>query len=203
MLISNSSQDTIGGSSLSDRNVIAANLGNGVQLFGAGATDNLVQGNLIGVVPQPVSNPTTYLVRGNAFEGVFINGANFNRIQDNTISGNGTNGVEIFGIVSSQVPSNTPPDLIMIDPNTGQGVSLSGTGNVLLGNKISNRMVSSHSHPNVIRTTISSVMATAWMVCSSTRPLSTTSAHHKQISVSTSASEPPTSFQTTVAMGSP
>jgi hypothetical protein len=79
------------------RNVISGNGGVGVQLFGPGATGNVVTGNLLGTVAAGTH------ALGNTFDGVFINGAPGNTIGGsdpsarNVISGNGFAGVRISG----------------------------------------------------------------------------------------------------------
>ncbi len=78
-------------------NVIGGNGGSGVMIHGAAATGNTVQSNRIGV------DPTGAAARPNGGDGVTIDGAPGNTIggatagQDNLISGNAGNGVQITG----------------------------------------------------------------------------------------------------------
>ena len=77
----NYGNNTIGGTSLADRNIIAGNEnGYGIRLSGTGATNNVIQGNFIGVG----ADGTTAI--GNQ-TGVYIDGG----ASDNTIGGGGMN----------------------------------------------------------------------------------------------------------------
>src|SRR5262249_54576574 len=69
-------------------NFIAGNTFNGVLVFGAGATGNMVLGNLIG---------TDDFAIGNGTNGVAISGISANTISGNTISANGGQGVLLTG----------------------------------------------------------------------------------------------------------
>ena len=86
----------IGGATQAARNVISGNSSVGIEIFGSGATGNLVRGNYIGTDVNGVA------ALGNNF-GVFIDGgAGQNTIGGsatgarNVISGNGSYGVEIY-----------------------------------------------------------------------------------------------------------
>jgi titin len=87
---------TIGGTVSGSTNVIAANLGNGVNLQGQGASDNVVLGNLIG------TNLGGSKALGNG-TGVLVNNAPFNQVGSpapfggNLISGNYNDGVHVEG----------------------------------------------------------------------------------------------------------
>ena len=119
------SNNTIGGTTPATRNVISGNSrpdgsGVGVQILGAGATGNLIEGNFIGLDvfgTHPLRNDT----------GVLINGA-----ADNTIGGLTTRpGTGPGNVISSYVPSNST--------NTGVGVAITGPGamgNIVEGNLI-------------------------------------------------------------------
>ncbi len=96
--------NTIGGATAGAGNLISGNLSDGLDL-GAGATNNLIQGNRIG------TNATGTAALGNAFQGIWIaGGATGNTIgggtpgAGNLLSGNGTNGVSISGTTTT---SNT------------------------------------------------------------------------------------------------
>jgi hypothetical protein len=51
-----SSNNTIGGTTAAAGNVISGNTANGVAISGGGTTANLVEGNTIGLMSNPVSN---------------------------------------------------------------------------------------------------------------------------------------------------
>ena len=70
--------NTIGGTTSLDRNVISANTNNGVSIRGPLATGNLVQGNYIG------TDPTGRLNLGNVTDGVFIQNSSGNTIGGTT-----------------------------------------------------------------------------------------------------------------------
>lgn len=97
-----SSNNTIGGSSSADRNVISGNGGNGITI-GAGASGNVISGNYIG------TNASSTSALPNGADGVLLMGSN-NIVGGtagvtplagcagacNLISGNGANGVGIW-----------------------------------------------------------------------------------------------------------
>ena len=111
VLIDESPGNTIGGTSAGMGNLIAANGGNGVQIFGPGATGNMVQGNRIGFFVVAANQPM-----GNVMDGVLINEAPGNLI-GGTAQGAGN----------------------VISNNRGAGIVISGSGamsNLIQGNKI-------------------------------------------------------------------
>jgi titin len=117
--------NTIGGAGAGAGNVIAGNGGAtgpgiGLVLSGANTTNNVVQGNLIGVQPNGASP------LGNAAQGVLITGEAANNLIGGTTSGagnviafNGDDGV-LVGSIPSWAPFAIP----------------AGTGNSILGNSI-------------------------------------------------------------------
>ena len=99
--IDNAPGNTVGGLVSTDANVISGN-NEGVHLTGSGATDNLVEGNFIGI-----SASLIVAVR-NAFDGVLIDqGASNNTIggtvagASNVIAFNVNNGVDVVGVNST------------------------------------------------------------------------------------------------------
>lgn len=93
-----SAGNTIGGTVAGAGNVIAANGGNGVVLFGFLTTQNVVAGNLIGTSADGTGN------LGNGSYGVWVDGASQNQIGGqadgtaNRIAFNGDDGVNVnFG----------------------------------------------------------------------------------------------------------
>ena len=101
MLITGAANNTIGGTTVGARNVLSGNGGDGVELAGAGASNNVVAGNFIG------TDASGLLDRGNNGEGVFLNGAPGNAVGGaspaarNIMSGNGGDGVGISGTAST------------------------------------------------------------------------------------------------------
>lgn len=100
--ISGASGNTIGGTSAADRNIISGNIGEGINLTGAGAFGNLVQGNYIGLG----SDGST--ARGNSLDGIHLaSGAHDNTIGGtaagarNVIAASGTKGVQLEGTGTS------------------------------------------------------------------------------------------------------
>jgi hypothetical protein len=131
VLIFGTAGNTIGGASPADRNIISANSADGVQIVGATALNNLVQGNLIG------TDATGTRALGNQFAGVLINGAPANTIgglvpgAGNVISGNSLPGVEILG--ASATHNLLQGNLIGTDTSGTRAI-----GNVNIGVLISN-----------------------------------------------------------------
>ena len=112
--------NTIGGTTAADRNVISASENDGILIFGSAATGNVISGNDIG------TDLTGTLNLGNLSSGVVITGAPANTIGGtapgaaNVISGNGT--------LEGQ----------------GAGVLINGTGAV--GNLVQGNLIGTDSH---------------------------------------------------------
>jgi CSLREA domain-containing protein len=145
-----SSNNTIGGTLGGAQNTIDNNLQHGIELTGAGASGNIIQGNVIGL------NPGSGSDFGNTLDGIHIDGAPNNVIGGSTpgarnvISGN-NNGVVILnaGATGNLVQGNfigTAADGVTQVGNAVNGVIInnaprnviggaaSGAGNVISGN---------------------------------------------------------------------
>ncbi len=100
VLISSAPNNTVGGIVAAARNVISGNTGDGVEIRGALASGNRVQGNFLG------TNAAGTLSLGNGNVGVRINGAPNNTVGGtvagarNVLSGNNDSGVVIEGAVA-------------------------------------------------------------------------------------------------------
>nr|WP_092381764.1 right-handed parallel beta-helix repeat-containing protein [Micromonospora phaseoli] len=150
--------NTIGGPAPEDRNVISANLDNGIDISG---TANLVQGNLIGTDAAgaaPLGNDTgveitgdgntvvANVISGNVFDGVKVdNLASTNVIEGNLIGtdvtglapiGNGGDGVNIDSGGDNRVGGFTTGAGNVISANGGDGVRLDSNGHRVEGNLI-------------------------------------------------------------------
>ncbi len=115
--------NTIGGDTGGERNVISGNGNRGVRIDGSGTMSNTVSGNYIG------TDKSGTLDRGNSSDGLYItNGAQNNTVggdtdgERNVISGNDNNGVQISG---SGTMSNTV---------SGNYIGLAANGTAALGN---------------------------------------------------------------------
>ncbi len=118
-VFSTASGNTIGGTTPAARNVIGGNCAQGVSISGAGTSDNVVQGNYIGLNAAgnaAVPNGTGDLPTSRFFPGVQI----FSSASNNTIGG------------------AAPGAGNVISGNTGQGVALnlSVSNNSIIGNYI-------------------------------------------------------------------
>jgi hypothetical protein len=127
------SGNTLGGTTAGARNVISANGAYGVVIEGFGPGDggvvegNKVMGNYVGTDASGTKD------LGNAYHGVYISGAPSNTIggtqagERNVISGNGVDGVRIFGdtATGNRVLSNS------IFANGEKGIDLGGDGPTL------------------------------------------------------------------------
>jgi CSLREA domain-containing protein len=103
--MADASSNTIGGTSLGARNVISAN-GTGIDLFGAGASDNLIAGNFIG------TDAAGRAARGNTLDGIFVLGG------------------------SGNIIGGAAPGAGNVISANGRGIWLSADGNQVLGNRI-------------------------------------------------------------------
>jgi len=82
----------IGGPDVTTRNVISGNISAGVWLSGAAVSNNMVQGNWIGL------DATGTAALPNTFSGInVLSGAHHNSVLDNVISGNATEGLRLAG----------------------------------------------------------------------------------------------------------
>ncbi|MBB3208333.1 parallel beta-helix repeat protein [Rhodopirellula rubra] len=124
VVISNASQNLIGGTTPESRNVISGNLRSGVYLIRDGATANRVEGNYIG------TNATGTKDLGNRLSGVVIQGAANNTIggtvsgTGNTIANNGLSGIRVLDnqAIDNAIHRNS------IVSNIGLGIDLAGDG---------------------------------------------------------------------------
>jgi CSLREA domain-containing protein len=149
--------NTIGGTTAGERNVISANNGNGVLIEGAGATGNKVTGNYVGTDKNGVAP------LGNSANGVYITAPN-NTIGGvtaagrNTISANAGSGVSIYGAgaTGNRILQNS------IFSNGGLGIDLgddgpttNDTGDVDTGpNNLQNKPVLSSARSSATSTTV-------------------------------------------------
>ena len=126
-------------------NVVSGNGGNGVNLFGATVTGNLIQGNRIGTDPEA----TTAI--GNAFDGIAVFESGLNTIGGpgfarNIISGNTASGIAISGgsadgnVVQNNLIGTNNSSTSGI-ANRQHGVRVNGAPNTMLaGNVISGNL---------------------------------------------------------------
>ncbi len=149
--VDNSANNLIGGSNPAARNIISGNNIHGVRIVGAGSTNNLVQGNYIGI------NAAGLAPLGQNFNGIWIaGGANSNTIggtavgAGNVVSGNGDTGIEIQGSSSTgnlvqgnfigtnaagtAAIGNLDGVIIEDAPGNTIGGTAAGAGNVISGN---------------------------------------------------------------------
>ncbi|MGO8698650.1 MAG: beta strand repeat-containing protein [Limisphaerales bacterium] len=89
--------NTIGGTNAGARNIISGNVQNGVLIISPGASNNVVQGNYVGV------DVTGSNALPNTFDGVTVDGATGNLIGGasggNVISGNSANGILLINSI--------------------------------------------------------------------------------------------------------
>src|SRR5262249_25644604 len=124
VLINDSPDNLVGGTTAADRNVISGNTWIGIELTGAGATGNRIQGNYIGLSvagSSAVPNKNDGIVGGGGASGTLIGGTVPGA--GNVVSGNNTNNM----------------DGIWIDL---------GSGNTIQGNRIGTDATGSAGVPN-------------------------------------------------------
>ncbi|MGP0069832.1 MAG: beta strand repeat-containing protein [Isosphaeraceae bacterium] len=146
--ISSSPGNTIGGTAAGAGNLVAGSLGNGVYIFGSGATGDLVAGNLIGVNFDSGGNPIPGL--GNGGAGVVVSsGASGNTIgwtttgAGNVIADNAGNGVTV-GVSATDTSTDNAILSNAIYGNTGLGIDLGNDGVTLNDSD-------GHSGPNLFQ----------------------------------------------------
>jgi titin len=147
-----SPNNTIGGTETGAGNLISGNISNGVNLYGENASENVVQGNLIG------TDATGMAALGNGDSGVALVFAASNTVggtavgAGNTLSGNTNAGVTIFGpeaqnnLIQGNLIGTDPTGTVAVgngDPGIGinNGASINtiggtetGARNVISGN---------------------------------------------------------------------
>ena len=129
--IFDSSGNVVGGSSPSDRNVIAGNDEDGIAISGVTSTANVVEGNFIG------SDGAAASV-GNAEDGIVIDGgASSTRISGNLIASSGWTGIAVEGAGSGTIiQGNTIGTDSELSANWGSGhfgIFVNGSMDVLIG----------------------------------------------------------------------
>jgi parallel beta-helix repeat protein len=162
IILSNANDNSIGGTSASDANVISGNSLDGILLVN-NAIGNLIASNDIGTDPTGVgtvpNSADGILLLGTSSSNLSIPGVQFNpngssvssnTIQENLISGNNENGIQIFGTGAS--------NNVILSNTIGLGVhgvsTLIGGGNkgngVYLNNDGGGNVVGELDSPNVI-----------------------------------------------------
>jgi hypothetical protein len=138
VFIQNATNNRVGGTVAADRNVISGNSTDGIQIAGASATGNVVQGNYIGLNASGVAG------LGNAAQGVVIlAGASNNTVggtapgAGNVISGNGNYGVAVSGSSGNFIEGNrigtNPAGTAGIANNYGVALVVGATSNTIGG----------------------------------------------------------------------
>ncbi|MFN8495288.1 MAG: CSLREA domain-containing protein [Caldilineaceae bacterium] len=138
IFINNTANNTIGGATPAERNVIASNSGSGIVISGASATGNIVQGNYIG------TGVTGTEDLGNTLAGIFLDNVADNLIggsvagAGNVIGNNQQSGVNIAG--SSANHNKVIGNLIGTDatgasalPNAPHGIYIVDAHNNVIG----------------------------------------------------------------------
>jgi plastocyanin len=132
LLLNSTSNNTIGGTSATARNIISGNNSTGVTLSGAGTTGNVVQGNFIG------ADVTGATAVGNSVGVFLVNSASGDFVggtapgAGNVISGNSSDGIEIAGANGNMVEGN------MIGANAGGFLALANGVGVYLTSSANN-----------------------------------------------------------------
>ena len=145
--INGASLNFVGGTTAAARNVISGNAQNGINISGSAATGNTVEGNFVG------TDVTGLNSRPNIFNGVEISSGSSNIIGGitagtlNVISGNGQDGVQIFGssasgnnVLGNHIGTNVSGLLAV--PNISVGVEIDlGSSNIIGGTTATARNV--------------------------------------------------------------
>jgi hypothetical protein len=149
VFVAGAPNNTIGGTTPGARNVISGNGSVGVQVFGAGASGNVIVGNSIG------TDVTGSRDLGNTRNGVFLNDAPGNSVRDNVISGNDLVGVQLSGqaatgnaLLRNRIGTDASGTVAVPNGSTGvfldnaPGNTIGGTSpearNVIAGNSLVN-----------------------------------------------------------------
>ena len=132
VLIGHAPENTVGGTSTSDRNIISGNNRFGVGIFWVESEFNLIKGNYIGTNKEGTHRlPNGTSQSNNSGGGVFIYDARNDSLVDNLISGNSGSGVIIAGnatnsvVKTNKIGSNAEGDAAL--PNLKHGVQIGGS----------------------------------------------------------------------------
>ncbi len=161
IFVSQAPSNSIGGATVARRNLISANLGNGIEIFGKGAIRNLIQGNDIGV------NASGTGGLGNAEDGLNLNSAGQTTVggatsaEANVILANGGNGIRLFSDASNnQVLGNrigVARSETSVFGNLGDGLLIQGSAenlvraNFIADNKGNGVAITNRSSRNVVQ----------------------------------------------------
>ncbi|MBI2432645.1 MAG: immunoglobulin domain-containing protein, partial [Candidatus Hydrogenedentes bacterium] len=148
------SENTAGGATADQRNVISGNAVDGVHIE-SGSNANIIIGNYIG------TDNTGLSALGNTFSGVVQNGSSSNRIggsnagEGNVISGNGFSGIRVETCTDTEIRGNligAAGDGASAVPNTDAGIHVGGgsTGTIIGGNTAVERNIISGNTGNGI-----------------------------------------------------
>ncbi|MBY0528381.1 MAG: right-handed parallel beta-helix repeat-containing protein [Gemmataceae bacterium] len=134
VVIDGGKNNTIGGSTSVDRNIISGNKVDGVLIIGrdisqlkASPQENIVRGNYIG------TDPTGMTDLGNGRSGVRIQGGASNHIVSNVISGNRDSGVYLTVNGSEGAPNQKSDPLAIENDISGNTIGLAVDGETKLG----------------------------------------------------------------------
>jgi CSLREA domain-containing protein len=169
ILINNSANNLIGGDTAAERNVISGNNFNGIRMFGAGSTGNVISRNIIGLAADGVTDignsadgvnlqdgPSgntiggdsageRNIISGNDSDGVAIVNAN---TTDNIVSGNYI-GTDITGTLDRGHPASGVR--ISFAPGNSIGGESIGLGNLISGNDDSGILINSAASANTVQ----------------------------------------------------
>jgi uncharacterized protein YjbI with pentapeptide repeats len=125
--------NTIGGGSAADRNVVSGNAGEGIRVDGALATGNMIRGNYVGTTASGTAD------LGNGASGIYLRKAPGNLVIQNLVSGNdGFAGIAICGsgvtLPCGGGPAGTQTSDAAGNIIQGNLVGTNGAGTAALGN---------------------------------------------------------------------
>lgn len=138
ILLLNAPGNLIGGTTAAAQNIIAGNNSDGIEINGTTASNNLVQGNLIG------TDATGMLDRANSADGILITGASGNLIggsvagAGNRIVNNNSDGIELTGLAAT------------LNVIQGNWIGTDGNGALQQGNGAAGVNLTSNARTNTI-----------------------------------------------------
>ncbi len=136
-IVVQSANNTIGGISVGARNVISGNAVRGIEITGAGASNNVLQANYIGT-----NAAGSAQIANDSFGVYIVSGATGNTVGGSTaarniISGNNNGVVVASGAVNTKIQGNyiglDASGLFALGNGTGTGVSLLAVSGVIVG----------------------------------------------------------------------
>lgn len=137
ILLSGATNNTIGGASYTEKNVISGNVGDGIQIK-LSSNSNAISYNYIGTINDGNGSPAG----SSQTNGIVIDGSNSNTINNNVIALATNHGISLINAGATSASNVIKSNLIGLGANGGNignlkdGINLSGSSNNIIGGSL-------------------------------------------------------------------